>query len=156
MPKYDELLKECEAYAGSADGIQPLMQHVAQRLHEGMARYNWVGFCLMELSPSKALVLGPYAGSFVPTLRIPLDKGCTVVVNNIVSDPRYIGSDIVKIEYCGADLLEETGGGRTGCRKPLCGHLHCAMAELHRVLRRPSRAVHGSRRGLGLILATDN
>ena len=105
MSKYDELLKECEAYAGSADGIKPLMQRVAQLLHEGMARYNWVGFYLMELSPSKALVLGPYAGSFVPTQRIPLDKGLcgaaatsgkTVVVNDVGVDPRYLGSDIVK------------------------------------------------------------
>ena len=105
MPKYDEFLATIEVYARSADGIQSVMQHIAQLLHEGMARYNWVGFYLMEASPSKTLVLGPYAGSFVPTLRIPLDKGLcgaaatsgkTVVVNNVGDDPRYLGSDIVK------------------------------------------------------------
>src|ERR1019366_401033 len=51
------------------------------------------------------LVLGPYVGSFAPTLRIPLDKGLcgaaatsgeTVVVNNVGADPRYLGSDLVK------------------------------------------------------------
>jgi GAF domain-containing protein len=104
MSSYGELLKEFEAY-GSADDVKSLMQHVAQRLHEGMARYNWVGFYLMEGSTSKILVLGPYVGSFMPTLRIPLDKGLcgaaattgkTVVVNNVGADPRYLGSDNVK------------------------------------------------------------
>jgi L-methionine (R)-S-oxide reductase len=59
----------------------------------------------MEVTPPKTLVLGPYVGSFMPTLRIPLDKGLcgaaatsgrTVVVNNVAVDPRYLGSDIVK------------------------------------------------------------
>jgi L-methionine (R)-S-oxide reductase len=104
MPGYEEQLKEFEAYSCTAD-IKSLMQHIAQRLHEGMARYNWVGFYLMESSPSKALVLGPYFGSFMPTLRIPLDQGLcgaaatsgkTVVVNNVGADPRYLGSDNVK------------------------------------------------------------
>ena len=81
------------------------MQDIAQRLHEAMARYNWVGFYLMEAPTFKALVLGPYVGSFKPTLRIPLDRGLcgaaatsgeTVVVNNVGADPRYLGSDMVK------------------------------------------------------------
>jgi L-methionine (R)-S-oxide reductase len=105
MPKYEQLLEEFDAYARSGKGIKALMQHIAQVLHEGMARYNWVGFYFMEFSASKALVLGPYVGSFVPTLRIPLDKGLcgaaatsgkTVVVNNVALDSRYLGSDIVK------------------------------------------------------------
>ncbi len=105
MSSHARLLEEIESYARSAHGTKSVMQRVAQILHEGMARYNWVGFYLMELTPSKALVLGPYVGSFVPTLRIPLDKGLcgaaatsgkTVVVNNVVVDSRYLGSDLVK------------------------------------------------------------
>jgi L-methionine (R)-S-oxide reductase len=105
MPKYEELVEDFEAYGRSADGVNSLMQHVAQRLHEGMARYNWVGFYLMEAPTFEALVLGPYVGSFMPTLRIPLDKGLcgaaatsgeTVVVNKVGADPRYLGSDLVK------------------------------------------------------------
>ena len=104
MPKYDELLTEFESYAKSAGG-KPLMERIAQRLHEEMTRYNWVGFYLMEFSPTQILVLGPCAGSFVPTQRIPLDKGLcwaaatsgkTVAVNNVAADPRYLGSDLVK------------------------------------------------------------
>jgi GAF domain-containing protein len=105
MPKYEDLLKEFEAYGRSADGAKSLMQHVSERLHEGMTRYNWVGFYLMEVPAFDALALGPYAGSFMPTLRIPLDKGLCgaaatsgkpVVVNNVGADPRYLGSDLVK------------------------------------------------------------
>ena len=107
MSKYEELLEEFETYGRSAAGVKSviLMQYISQRLHEGMARYNWVGFYLMEVSTFKTLVLGPYVGSFMPTLRIPLDKGLcgaaatsgeTVVVNNVGADPRYLGSDIVK------------------------------------------------------------
>jgi L-methionine (R)-S-oxide reductase len=105
ISQYDGLLQEFETRGRSADGVKSLMQHIAQRLHEAMARYNWVGFYLMEAAPVKTLVLGPYSGSFMPTLRIPLDKGLcgaaattgeTVVVNNVSADPRYLGSDLVK------------------------------------------------------------
>jgi GAF domain-containing protein len=105
MPRHEELLQEFEAFGRSGRGVKFLMQEVAQRLHEKMTRYNWVGFYLMEAPAFDALVLGPYVGSFSPTLRIPLDKGLcgaaatsgeTVVVNNVGADPRYLGSDLVK------------------------------------------------------------
>jgi L-methionine (R)-S-oxide reductase len=105
MSQYDDLLQDFEDHSRSADGAKSLMQHIADRLHEAMTRYNWVGFYLMETPTFKALVLGPYAGSFNPTLRIPLDKGLcgaaatsgqTVLVNDVAADPRYLGSDLVK------------------------------------------------------------
>jgi GAF domain-containing protein len=92
------------------------MEQVAQRLHEAMTRYNWVGFYLMDTSSHDALVLGPYAGSFMPTLRIPLDKGLCgaaatsakpVVVNNVKADPRYLGSDLVKSNMVVPILLKK-------------------------------------------------
>ncbi len=105
MSQYEELLEEFEAYGRSAAGAKALMQHISQRLHEEMTRYNWVGFYFMEVPAFDTLVLGPYAGSFMPTLRIPIDKGLcgaaatfgkTVAVNNVAADPRYLGSDLVK------------------------------------------------------------
>lgn len=105
MAQYDELLKEFEGNGRSSNGALALMERIAHRLHEAMTRYNWVGFYLMDTSSHDALVLGPYAGSFMPTLRIPLDKGLcgaaatsgkSVVVNNVKADPRYLGSDLVK------------------------------------------------------------
>ncbi len=105
MPKYEKLLQEFELYTRSAGGVKPLMQHMSQRLHEAMARYNWVGFYFMESPAFGALVLGPYVGSFAPTPRITLDQGLcgaaatsgkTVAINNVPADPRYLGSDLVK------------------------------------------------------------
>jgi L-methionine (R)-S-oxide reductase len=105
MPTYSEFLEEFEAYARSADGVKALMQHIAEHLHEGMARYNWVGFYFMEAPAFDALVLGPYVGSFMPLVRITLDRGLcgaaatsgrTVAVNNVANDARYIGGDMVK------------------------------------------------------------
>jgi len=105
MSRYEELLEEFERHARSAAGTKSLMQQISQRLHEETTRYNWVGFYLMEAPAVDALVLGPYVGSFIPTLRIPLDKGLcgaaatsgkTVAVNNVAADPRYLGSDLVK------------------------------------------------------------
>jgi len=105
MSRYEELMEEFERYVRSADGTKSVMQRISQRLHEETTRYNWVGFYLMEPPAFDALVLGPYVGSFVPTPRIPLDKGLcgaaatsgqTVAVNNVAADPRYLGSDLVK------------------------------------------------------------
>jgi L-methionine (R)-S-oxide reductase len=103
--KHDTLLHDFEIQARSAADGKALMQHISNRLHEEMGRYNWVGFYLMEAPGFDALVVGPYAGSFQPTPRIPLEKGLcgaaattarSVVVNNVGADPRYIGSDMVK------------------------------------------------------------
>jgi L-methionine (R)-S-oxide reductase len=105
MSRYEELLEEFETQGRSARGVKPLMQLISDRLHEAMTRYNWVGFYLMEAPANQALVLGPYAGSFMPTLRIPLDRGLcgaaattgrSVVINDVKTDPRYLGSDLVK------------------------------------------------------------
>jgi L-methionine (R)-S-oxide reductase len=121
-----ELLEEFEAYAVSADGVGPLMQHIADRLHEAMARYNWVGFYLMEAPPFQALVLGPHAGSFNPLLRIPLDKGLcgaaatsakTVAVNNVARDPRYLGSDLVKSNMVAPIFARKDTAGKDTVKK---------------------------------------
>ncbi len=104
MP-HEELLKEFEILAASAGALNPLLQRISQRMHEKLTRYNWVGFYFMEAPSYDALVLGPYVGSFMPTLRITLDQGLcgaaastrqTVCVNNVPNDPRYLGSDMVK------------------------------------------------------------
>lgn len=105
MSIHDQLLEEFELYLREISNARELMQKMSDRLHEAMARYNWVGFYLMEQPAMDALVVGPYAGSFVPTPRVPLDKGLcgaaartgkTVVVNNVVADPRYLGADNIK------------------------------------------------------------
>jgi L-methionine (R)-S-oxide reductase len=103
-----ELLQELQRYAATATTAQAVMEQTAKRLHENMARYNWVGFYLVDPADAGYLIVGPYAGSFTPNARIPLNRGLcgaaassgqVVVVQDVSKDPRYLaGSNLVKSE----------------------------------------------------------
>jgi L-methionine (R)-S-oxide reductase len=107
-PAQRELLQEFQKYAVTAPTAQSLMERMAQRLHEKMARYNWAGFYLVDPADPGFLVVGPFAGSFTPNVRIPLNTGLcglaatsgqVVVVQDVSTDPRYLaGSSLVKSE----------------------------------------------------------
>jgi len=104
----EALLFEFRKFALSAPTAASLMEHIAQRLHENMTRFNWVGFYLVDPDDSGVLVIGPFAGSFTPNARIPLNTGLcgaaastgkTVVVKDVSKDSRYLaGSSMVKSE----------------------------------------------------------
>lgn len=82
------------------------MQHISQRIHMHIPRYNWVGFYLFDAKDSSTLVLGPHAGSFTPNPKISLGQGLCgsaaatgriVVADDVSKDPRYLqASDLVK------------------------------------------------------------
>jgi L-methionine (R)-S-oxide reductase len=103
-----ELLLELQRYAAAVSTPKALMEQIAKRLHENMARYNWVGFYLVDPADAGYLIVGPYAGSFTPNARIPLSRGLcgaaassgqVVVVQDVTKDPRYLaGSNLVKSE----------------------------------------------------------
>ena len=103
-----ELLLELQRYAASAPTSKALMEQIAKPLHENMARYNWVGFYLVDPADAGYLIVGPYAGSFTPKARIPLSRGLcgaaassgqVVVVQDVSKDSRYLaGSNLVKSE----------------------------------------------------------
>jgi L-methionine (R)-S-oxide reductase len=105
---HEELLREFRAFALTAPTAQSVMDHIAQRLHEKMTRYNWVGFYLVDPADPSVLQVGPFVGSFTPNARIPLDTGLcgaaattrqTVVVDDVSKDPRYLsGSPMVNSE----------------------------------------------------------
>lgn len=107
-PVHNELLQEFRTYAQNALSANALMEHLAIHLHEKMTRYNWTGFYLVDPADSNFLIVGPYAGSFTPNARIPLDRGLcgaaattgrVVVVQDVSKDPRYLaGSTLVKSE----------------------------------------------------------
>jgi putative methionine-R-sulfoxide reductase with GAF domain len=92
------------------------MAHIAHRVHERMARYNWVGFYLADPSIPKTLVLGPYVGSFVPLQKISVGAGLcgtaaatkkTVVVNDVTADLRYVSrADMVRSEMVAPVLVK--------------------------------------------------
>lgn len=107
-PKQENILSDFERFASKAATSKSLMEHVAERLHEEMAYYNWVGFYLVDPADRNFLIVGPFVGSFTPNARIPLTKGLcgaaatggeTVVVNDVSKDKRYLsGSSMVKAE----------------------------------------------------------
>ena len=107
-PAHKELLQELQSYALTATSANSLMDRIAKRLHEKMTRYNWVGFYLVDPEDSNYLIVGPFAGSFTPNARFPLNAGLcgaaattgkVVVVQDVSKDPRYLaGSPLVKSE----------------------------------------------------------
>ena len=107
-PLHKELLQELQNYAQTAPTAQALMEQMAKRLHEKMTRYNWTGFYLVDPADAGYLIVGPFAGSFTPNARFPLDTGLcgaaattgqVVVVQDVSKDPRYLaGSTLVKSE----------------------------------------------------------
>ena len=107
-PAQREILEELKRFAQSAPHAEALMDRMAKRLHEKMTRYNWVGFYLVDPADSNYLVVGPFAGSFTPNQRFPLQVGLcgaaatsgkVVVVQDVTKDPRYLaGSSMVKSE----------------------------------------------------------
>ncbi|MFZ0416933.1 MAG: GAF domain-containing protein [Candidatus Sulfotelmatobacter sp.] len=108
MPVHEELLREFQDFARSAPTDKGVMELISKRLHEKMTRYNWVGFYLVDAADPGVLLVGPFAGSFTPNARIPLNTGLcgaaassgqTVVVHDVTKDPRYLaGSPLVKCE----------------------------------------------------------
>jgi L-methionine (R)-S-oxide reductase len=105
---HEELLREFRDFALTAPTASSLMERISQRLHESLARYNWVGFYLVDPRDPGVLVVGPFVGSFTPNARIPLDTGLcgaaatsgkVVVVQDVSKDSRYLsGSWMVKCE----------------------------------------------------------
>lgn len=108
MRVHEQLLREFEDFGATASTVESLMEHIAQRLHEMMTRYNWVGFYLVDRTNPGILLIGPFVGSFTPNTRIPLNTGLcgaaattgqTVVVHDVSTDPRYlVGSPMVNSE----------------------------------------------------------
>jgi GAF domain-containing protein len=105
---HDELLREVQSLATSAADPKTVMQRVSDHLHAAVPRFNNIVFRVVEDSEPGVLLLGPYAGSFQPRLRLPVGQGLcgaaaqerkTIVVDNVAADVRYVaGSSMVKSE----------------------------------------------------------
>lgn len=105
---HQELLREFQDFAKTAPTAKAVMERIAQRLHESMTRYNWVGFYVVDPVDPGILLIGPFVGSFTPNARIPLNTGLCgaaassgkiIVVDDVSKDPRYLsGSSMVNSE----------------------------------------------------------
>ena len=104
-PAIPQIIEKLDALAASSQSADELLEGVVQLLHEGMLRYNWVGFYMLEELPGvdPILVLGAYRGSMTPHTRIPLNQGIcgaaassgkTVIVDDVHSDARYLACSI--------------------------------------------------------------
>jgi len=99
MKAHRELLFEFERATSPGSRADDVMQHISDRLHNELLRYNWVGFYLVDAADPNYLLLGPHSGVFTPHLRISLNQGLcgaaaslgkTVAVNDVSKDPRYL------------------------------------------------------------------
>ena len=107
-PAQKEVFQELQSFALTAPTAEAVMERIAKRLHEKFTRYNWVGFYVVDPADAGYLIVGPYAGSFTPNVRIPLNTGLcgaaatsgqVVVVQDVTKDARYLaGSSMVKSE----------------------------------------------------------
>jgi len=107
-PAQKEVFQELQSFSLTATSAEQVMERIAKRLHERFTRYNWVGFYVVDPTDSGFLIVGPYAGSFTPNVRIPLNTGLcgaaatggqVVIVQDVTKDPRYLpGSSMVKSE----------------------------------------------------------
>jgi len=104
-PAQKEVFQELQSFSLTATSAEQVMERIAKRLHEKFTRYNWVGFYVVDPTDSGFLIVGPYAGSFTPNVRIPLNTGLcgaaatggqVVIVQDVTKDPRYLpGSSMV-------------------------------------------------------------
>jgi L-methionine (R)-S-oxide reductase len=99
MNRHQELILDFERVASAGTSAGHVMQHISDRLHNELVRYNWVGFYLADPADPGCLLLGPHSGVFTPHVRILLNQGLcgaaaslgkTLAVNDVSKDPRYL------------------------------------------------------------------
>ncbi|HWY53796.1 MAG TPA: GAF domain-containing protein [Terriglobales bacterium] len=113
------------------------MQHISDRLHEQLVRYNWVGFYLIDKKDPKVLVLGPFSGADTLHTRIPLSQGLcgaaattgrTIVVNDVSADPRYLmGSEHTKSEVVVPVFVQNPWAQSLPVQSPLLNRVVAAL-----------------------------
>src|SRR5207237_7971277 len=98
--KLEEIMNELDRLTQAAGSVEDYMWEIVKLLHDGMLKYNWVGFYMLDRSSSSQapmLVLGPFQGAMTVHTRIPLTLGIcgvaawtakTVVVDEVKLDSR--------------------------------------------------------------------
>lgn len=99
-----DLIPQLDGLARSSTSAEALMEGIVALLREKLARYNWVGFYMLETEADRdILVLGPFKGTMTPHTRIPLNQGIcgaaaaggkTIVVDDVNSDSRYLACSL--------------------------------------------------------------
>jgi putative methionine-R-sulfoxide reductase with GAF domain len=129
LSQHGQLLADFEGFARSGAAAEALMQHISDRLHAQLVRYNWVGFYLIDIKNPKVLVLGPFSGAETPHTRISLSEGLcgaaatsgkTIVVNDVSTDRRYLmGSEHTKSEIIAPVFVQSPWAQSLPVQSPL-------------------------------------
>lgn len=97
------LLAEFRRLAATAPSLESLQREIVQSISKRLRGYDWTGFYMLDPDDPGMLVLGPFAGAPTPHVRIPIYEGIcgaaaasgeTVVVDDVLSDPRYLSCSI--------------------------------------------------------------
>lgn len=103
MARFPELLSKIDQLAGTAPTLASLQQSIADLIACNLAYYNWVGFYMLDPQNVSILMLGPFHGAPTQHVRIPVTEGIcgaavaqgeTVIVEDVLSDPRYLSCSI--------------------------------------------------------------
>lgn len=103
MFTFSELLSKIEELSGVAPTLASLQQSIVDLIAGNLAYFNWVGFYMLDPQDTSTLVLGPFHGTPTQHVRIPVTEGIcgaavaqgeTVVVDDVLSDPRYLSCSI--------------------------------------------------------------
>jgi GAF domain-containing protein len=101
-----DVMREVDEAARAARSADELMQSICESLHQGMLKYNWVGFYMIQDDAGageRVLQLGRFVGSMTPHTRIRLNQGVcgaaastgkTLVVDDVNSEPRYLACSL--------------------------------------------------------------
>jgi GAF domain-containing protein len=116
------LLSEFRASRALALSLQSLQTNIVERMARSFAHFSWVGFYMLDPTDDQILMVGPFVGDPTPHVRIPVSEGIcgaavergeTVVVDDVDSDPRYLScsietrSEIVVPIYAGGRVVGE-------------------------------------------------
>jgi GAF domain-containing protein len=116
------LLNEFRSFQAFAISLQSLQTSMVEKMARSFLHFNWVGFYMLDPTDDQMLVVGPYFGNPTPHVRIPVNEGIcgaavergeTVVVHDVDSDPRYLScsietrSEIVVPIYTGGRVVGE-------------------------------------------------
>lgn len=91
------------SFAETASDITLLEEFCVSTIAERLARYDWVGFYMLDPGDENTLVLGPFRGAPTEHVRIPVTEGIcgaavargeTVIVDDVTADPRYLACSL--------------------------------------------------------------
>lgn len=103
MTNFPELLSKIDQLAETAASLVPLQQSIVDLIADNLPYYNWVGLYMLDPRDASVLVLGPFRGAPTQHVRISVTEGIcgaavaqaeTVVVDDVLSDPRYLSCSI--------------------------------------------------------------